>query len=329
MALEADQVGVGQDQVLLLLAEHGAAGLDLAMLQDVAAVGVVDGEVEAQGGAGRGGRERLVVVELGAAQGAKHGARALALASIGQLRSWASRRDRRLRNGVLVNRVLLAVRGHVGQAGHEGRGAALAQQIGRLRLIFLGGDARECAERAAEDAPPFVLGHGARLSCVLLAGAAPRELSGGNGACGGPRAAGEQSVRALGRQRRGWAMPLRKVAMGGQLRRKLLLLETSPRCQWTRSPSPRCSARQRRRLHDAVRYSVSVSTMTVRYGQVSLQTTVLGQWHCRAQKLAERPTWAGVTIHRPGSTGAHFTAACNRERTTGGGSTASSMPSQA
>jgi hypothetical protein len=64
LALEADEVRLGQDEIFLLLPEHGAARLDLAMLQHVATVGVVVGEVEAHGGACRGGRQRLVVVVL-------------------------------------------------------------------------------------------------------------------------------------------------------------------------------------------------------------------------------------------------------------------------
>lgn len=98
-----------QDQVLLLLPEHGAARLDLAMLEHVAAVRVVNGKVESHGRTRRGRRERLIVVEFGAPERAKHGACALALTAVRQLRSWSCGRNRCLRYGVLVDCLFLAV----------------------------------------------------------------------------------------------------------------------------------------------------------------------------------------------------------------------------
>jgi hypothetical protein len=145
--------------------------LDLAIVQDMAAVCVVDGEVEAERGVGGGGRKGLIVVVLGAPQRAKDRAGSLAVASTGQLRPWSSGGDGQcIGDSVLVNGLLLAISRDVGQTGQERGGPALPQQIHGLRFVFLRGNAGECAEGAAEDAASLVLGHGGCRLSTLSAG---------------------------------------------------------------------------------------------------------------------------------------------------------------
>lgn len=218
LALEPDQMRVCQNQVFLLLPEHGAARLDLAVVQDMAAVCVVDGEVEAERGVGGGGRKGLIVVVLGAPQRAKDRAGSLAVASTGQLRSRSSGGDGQcIGDSVLVNGLLLAIPRDVGQAGQERGGPALPQQVHGLRFVFLGGDARECAEGAAEDASSLVLGHGGCRLSTLSAGR--RRPSRGQRQYRRMRMALDRLEGRGARSDRSWcdrAVWLRNVEFGGQ-----------------------------------------------------------------------------------------------------------------
>jgi hypothetical protein len=156
-----------QDQVLLLLPEHGAARLDLPVVQHLPNPRVL-AQILAEpirGPCGRCGERLVVVLQPVSADGAEDGAGALQATSRdggpGRARCW------RFGQGGAVGRLLLAMLRNVGDGGHEGGGPALPQQVRRLRFI-LGAGGLQAGEgsqaTATEDASPLVLGHAARRS---------------------------------------------------------------------------------------------------------------------------------------------------------------------
>lgn len=169
VVLEAQQVCFGEHQVLLLLAEHGAARLDFAMQQGLTSVGEVAevGPVVGQGAGARDGREEGVFVgirQAHALERAKDGTRALA----GATQSGLAQRGALCRRRHMEIVMFGQGRGLRRKAGPEGGGPLPPQQVCGLVIVF--GGVGSGGERAdAEEAAAFA-GHGAaqgklRSSC--------------------------------------------------------------------------------------------------------------------------------------------------------------------